>query len=195
MNHQQFIRNHLLESARTKERVVETCSEAIGLAIGEIIFCLRNHGKILICGNGGSAADAQHIAAEFVVRLSHDLQRPAIPALALTTDTSLLTAAGNDIGFRNIFARQVEAFGQAGDVFIGITTSGNSENVLLAVQKATELGMISIGLLGGDGGKAKDMFSLPIIIPSLSTQHIQESHITIGHIICEAVERELYQNK
>lgn len=192
MDYIKVISKHLRESAKTKERIIESCTQNISEAAREIVACFKNNGKLLICGNGGSAADAQHIAAEFVVRLSHDLVRPALPAIALTTDTSLLTAAGNDIGFDNVFARQVEALGRKNDVFIGITTSGNSENVLRAAIKAKQIGLRAIAFLGDDGGKAIDFFDIKIIIPSSNVQHIQEGHITIGHIICELVEREMY---
>ncbi|MGD9900797.1 MAG: SIS domain-containing protein [Calditrichaceae bacterium] len=192
MIHKEFIKIHLIESAATKERIAENCTENISRAVELIKTSITNGGKMLICGNGGSAADAQHLAAEFIIRLNHDIVRPAIPAIALTTDTSILTAGGNDIGFNNIFSRQVEALGKFGDVFLGISTSGNSENVLRAAQKAKEAGMVTIGFLGKDGGKAGKLFDLSINIPSDNTQHIQEGHITIGHIICELVERDLY---
>lgn len=192
MDYIKVISKHLRESAKTKERIIENCTQNISEAAREITACFKNNGKLLICGNGGSAADAQHIAAEFVVRLSHDLVRPALPAIALTTDTSLLTAAANDIGFDNVFARQVEALGRKNDVFIGITTSGNSENILRAAIKAKQIGLRAIAFLGGDGGKAIDFFDIKIIIPSSNVQHIQEGHITIGHIICELVERDMY---
>ncbi len=192
MNHSEFIRIHLIESAATKERIADNCTENISRAVELIKTSIINGGKILICGNGGSAADAQHLAAEFIIRLNHDIIRPAIPAIALTTDTSILTAGGNDIGFSNIFSRQVEALGKAGDIFLGISTSGNSDNVLRAALKAKQAGMVTIGFLGNDGGKADKIFDHSINIPSDNTQHIQEGHITVGHIICELVERDLY---
>ena len=140
-------------------------------------------------GNGGSAADAQHIAAELVGRFKKE--RKAIPALALTVDTSSLTALGNDYGFDTIFERQVEALANKHDAVIGISTSGNSENIIRAVNKANSIGAFTIGLLGNDGGKLKDAVNLPIIIPSNDTARIQEVHITIGHIICEIIEEDL----
>ena len=147
---------------------------------------------LLLCGNGGSAADCQHLATEFVIRMSPTIKRPGIPAIALTTDSSLLTAGANDFGYDNVFTRSVETLGNPGDVLIGITTSGRSESVNLAFKMAKSKGMATIGFLGRDGGAAKDLVDLAIIIPSDDTQRIQEGHITIGHIICGLVEREMY---
>ncbi len=146
----------------------------------------------MLCGNGGSAADCQHIATEFVIRLSHDIERPSMPAIALTTDSSNLTAGGNDIGFENVFARSVEGLGNKGDVLIAISTSGNSKNIIKAIEKAKSKGISTIGLLGGNGGAVKDLTDINVIIPSSNVQRIQEGHITAAHIICEIVERELY---
>jgi len=153
---------------------------------------LRNGGKILICGNGGSAADSQHIAAELVVRLRSHINRPALAAIALTVDSSILTAGGNDIGFDNIFARQVEALARPGDILIAISTSGNSENVLRAAQIARKMGVRTIGLLGKDGGKIKNECDLSVIVPSANTARIQETHIFIAHLWCEAIEELLF---
>jgi len=189
---QSFITDSLTASAKLKEQIAEQCTGDIMKAADLILRALLNKKKILLCGNGGSAADAQHIAAELVIRMRHDLDRPAIPAIALTTDTSALTAGGNDLGFENIFARQVEALGNEGDVLIGITTSGNSENVIRAFEVANKRGLVTIGFLGGNGGRARTVCQLPIIVPSTDTQRIQEGHITIGHIICALVEQELY---
>ncbi len=189
---QQFIKSHVRESARVKNLIPEKCSTEIDQAVNAIVRCFENGGKLLLCGNGGSAADAQHIAAEFIIRLSHDIVRPGLPAIALTTDTSILTAGGNDIGFENVFNRQVEALGKKGDIFLGISTSGNSKNILLAVETAKKAGMKTIALLGGSGGKAAALFDISIRIPSENTQHIQEGHITVGHLICELVERALF---
>lgn len=191
-NTQQFIKNHIRESARVKNLIPEKCSSDIELAVNTIVHCFKNGGKLLLCGNGGSAADAQHIAAEFIIRLSHDVVRPGLPAIALTTDTSVLTAGGNDIGFEKVFSRQVEALGKKDDIFLGISTSGNSKNILLAAETAKKTGMGTIALLGGTGGKAIALFDISICIPSENTQHIQEGHITVGHIICELVERTLF---
>jgi len=192
MNLAEIIQNHLQESARTKERMIESCTKEVIRAVATICSCFNQGGKLLIFGNGGSAADAQHIAAEFVVRLTHNLKRPGLPALALTTDTSLLTAAGNDIGFEQVFARQVEALGRENDVLLAISTSGNSANILRAVHMARNKKMRIIGLTGGTGGSLKSLCDLTILIPSSNVQHIQEGHIATGHLLCELVERTLY---
>lgn len=194
MSLEDFISNSLFESAETKEKIEEQCLDDILKIIFTLTDSIRKGKKLLLCGNGGSAADCQHIAAEFMIRLSHDLNRPAIAAIALTTDTSNLTAGGNDIGFENVFARNVEGLGNEGDVLLGISTSGNSPNVIKAFEKAKEKGLTTIAFLGGTGGKIKDMVDCSLIIPSSSTQRIQEGHITVAHIVCEAVERKLYQN-
>ncbi len=161
-------------------------------AVDMLSGCFKNGNKLLLCGNGGSAADCQHIATELMIRLNHHIQRPALPAIALTTDTSNLTAGGNDIGFENVFARNVEGLGNKGDFLLAISTSGNSPNVIKAVDMAHKKGMKVIGFLGGSGGKLKDLVDLPIIIPSSNVQRIQEGHITVAHIICELVEHKLY---
>lgn len=188
-----FLENSLKESAETKLSMVNACKDDILKAAEAIKNAFSKGGKLMLCGNGGSAADSQHIAAEFVIRLSHDLHRPAMPAIALTTDTSALTAASNDLGFENAFARTIEGIGQEGDVLIAISTSGRSPNIIKAVEKAKEKKIFTIGLLGGNGGTLKSITDLNIIIPSSNTQRIQEGHITVGHIICEIVERELYE--
>ncbi len=190
-----FIETSLLESAEVKKRILSECTDQILKAVEIIANAFRNGKKLLLCGNGGSAADSQHIATEFVIRLNPEIKRPGLPAIAITTDTSNLTAGGNDIGFENTFARTVEALGNEGDVLIGISTSGNSENVIRAVKKAKEKGMTVIGFLGRNGGKMKDLCDLAIIVPSNNTQRIQEGHITIGHIISELVEMELYKSE
>ncbi|MCL5021604.1 MAG: D-sedoheptulose 7-phosphate isomerase [Bacteroidetes bacterium] len=187
-----FIRESLEESAATKKAILNSCFEDISRAVTIVRDALKNDNKILFCGNGGSAADSQHIATEFTIRLNHEIKRILETAIALTTDTSALTAGGNDIGFENTFARLVEALGRKGDVLVGISTSGNSENILRAADKAHENGMLVIGFLGKDGGKLKSKCDLPIVVPSENTQRIQEGHITIGHIVSELVEMELY---
>ena len=151
-----------------------------------IIACLKNSNKLMICGNGGSAADSQHIAAEFTGRFIKD--RPPIAALALSTDTSAITCIGNDYSFNEIFSRQVRALGISGDCLIGISTSGNSENVIQAVHAANKMGISTIGLLGRDGGKLKSLCNLSITVPSEVTARIQEAHILIGHTLCGSVE-------
>ena len=176
-------------SADLKKTVAETLSSEILDAAQKIQGRLEAGGKLMLMGNGGSAGDAQHIAAELVGRFKKE--RKAMPALALTVDTSSLTALGNDYGFDTIFERQVEALANKNDTVIGISTSGNSENIIRAVNKANSIGAFTIGLLGNDGGKLKDAVNLPIIIPSNDTARIQEVHITIGHIICEIIEEDL----
>jgi len=189
---QSFIEKELRASAETKKRILESCSDDIGKAVDMIIAALKQNKKILLCGNGGSAADCQHIAAEFVVRMNPAITRPGIPAIALTTDSSLLTAGANDFGYDQVFARSVEALGNPGDVLIGISTSGKSESVNLACKTARTKGLATIGLLGRNGGSAKGLVDLAIVVPSDDTQRIQEGHITIGHIICALVEQEMY---
>jgi D-sedoheptulose 7-phosphate isomerase len=191
LHRQKYIQDQLDESAATKKKMFEACAGDILKAVDAIFKALSDKKKILICGNGGSAADSQHIATELVIRMSKP-NRPAIPAIALTTDTSILTAGGNDIGFDNIFSRQVEALGQAGDILLAISTSGKSENVNRAVSEAKKRGMTVIGFLGKDGGTSKNLVDVPIIIPSNNTQRIQEGHITLAHIICGIIEDELF---
>ncbi|MGE5440705.1 MAG: SIS domain-containing protein [Bacteroidota bacterium] len=187
-----FISESLKESAETKLKIGQECSGDILEAADMLMDAFKKGKKLLLCGNGGSAADCQHIAAEFMIRLSHHINRPALPAIALTTDTSNLTAGGNDIGFENIFARLIEGLGNEGDILLAISTSGNSRNIIKAVEKAKSRNMKVIGFLGGTGGMLKDMVDLPVIIPSANTQRIQEGHITVAHIVCELVESGLY---
>ncbi len=183
------IKNYFEESCKVKLDFLEKNYENLEKTIEKITECLKRGNKILICGNGGSAADSQHFAAELVGRFK--LERKGVPAIALTTDTSILTAIGNDYGFNKIFERQVEALGEEGDLLVGISTSGNSENVIRAVEKAKEKGIYTIGLLGKNGGKLKDLVDLPLIVPSNDTPRIQECHVLIYHIICEEVEKKL----
>lgn len=155
-------------------------------SIDSIIDCFKGGGKLLIAGNGGSAADAQHFAAEMVVRFKKE--RRALPALALTVDSSVITAASNDYSFDTVFSRQIEAFGERGDIFFGISTSGNSDNLIAAVNTAREAGMRSICLLGKGGGSLKDVCDKAFIVPSDNVPRIQETHEMLFHIICEEVE-------
>lgn len=155
-----------------------------------IVETYREGGKVLLAGNGGSAADAQHIAAELVSRFSFD--RPALPAMALTTDTSILTAIGNDYGYDSLFSRQLQANARPGDVFIAISTSGNSANIVRALEAAAELDLITVGLSGAGGGSMADLCQHCIKIPSNDTPRIQEGHITIGHILCASTEQVLF---
>lgn len=189
---EKFISESLKESSEVKLKIENACKAEILVAVQSLVDSFRNGKKLLLCGNGGSAADCQHIAAEFVIRLSHHIQRPSLPAIALTTDTSNLTAGGNDIGWENVFARSIEGLGNAGDVLIAISTSGNSPNIIKAVEQAKSKNIFVVGFLGGTGGKLKDKVDLPIVIPSANTQRIQEGHITVAHIICELVETELF---
>jgi D-sedoheptulose 7-phosphate isomerase len=155
----------------------------VGIAMRD---CIRQGGKILLCGNGGSAADSQHIAAEIVGRFKKE--RKGLPSIALTTDTSILTSVGNDYGYDYIFARQVEALCRPEDILIGLTTSGNSANVVRAIEAANEIGATTIGLTGGSGGKLNDLCKYNIVVPSNVTARIQEAHIFIGHSLCEILE-------
>lgn len=158
----------------------------IDQVVGEVEKALRGGNKLLFCGNGGSAADAQHLAAEYVVRFRHD--RRALPALALTVDTSVLTACGNDFGFDRVFARQVEALGRPGDVLFLHSTSGESENLLLAAEEARRRGVTTIGMLARGGGRLRHRVDLAVVVPTESTARAQEIHLTIGHLVCERVD-------
>lgn len=195
MDKKKFIIDSLDESSAVKKEMGKQCLNDILKAIDILADSFRRGNKLLLCGNGGSAADCQHIATELVIRLSHDVKRPALPAIALTTDTSNLTAGANDLGFENVFARSVEGLGNKGDVLLAISTSGNSPNIIKAVLTAKNKGMQTIGFLGGTGGKLKSEVDQSVIIPSSNVQRIQEGHITAAHIICELVERELYQKE
>jgi D-sedoheptulose 7-phosphate isomerase len=176
----------LREGAELHLRVANECSRAIVEAAIAITNCLRSGGKLLFFGNGGSAADAQHLAAEFVGRFV--IERRALPAIALTTDSSILTAVGNDYGFDQVFARQIEALGNRNDVAIGISTSGNSPNVLLAMKQAHLKQMKTVGLAGKDGGALVKDVDIAITVASSNTARIQECHIAVGHLLCELVE-------
>ncbi len=192
---QRDIEERLLESAEVKRRTAQQCGRSISRAAEAIASRLRSGGKLMLCGNGGSAADCQHIAAEFIGRLGPGLERDPWPAIALTTNTSNLTALGNDYGFEDIFSRQVEALGARGDVLVAISTSGKSKNIIKAVEKAKEKGVLTIGLLGDDGGLLGGRVDLAITVPSGNVQRIQEAHTTICHIISELVEQILSTQK
>jgi D-sedoheptulose 7-phosphate isomerase len=192
LDKKKFAVDSLIESSETKLKMKDVCLEPIINAVDLITGIYKTGNKLLLCGNGGSAADCQHIATEFMIRLNHKIKRPPLCAVALTTDSSNLTAGGNDIGFENVFARSVQGLGNKGDVLIAISTSGNSPNIIKAVEMAHEKRMQVVGFLGGSGGKLKTQVDLPIIIPSSNVQRIQEGHITVAHIICELVELELY---
>lgn len=187
-----IIRRQLAQSIGTMQAVFadDTIHRTLARAAEATTRALANGGKLLVAGNGGSAADAQHLVAEFVVRLSAN--RPALRAVALTTDTSILTAAGNDFGFETIFGRQVEALGARGDVFLGISTSGNSPNIICALETARSMGLTTFGLSGGNGGRMAPLCDYSIVIPSSVTMNIQESHLALEHIFCMLVEHQLF---
>jgi D-sedoheptulose 7-phosphate isomerase len=186
------IKNLINDSIALKLRVLDQQSllSDIEEATKAILAAFSNKHKVLLAGNGGSAADAQHIAGELVNRFYFD--RPGLPAIALTTDTSILTAVGNDHGFSDLFARQINALGNEGDVFIGISTSGNSLNIIEALRICREEKIVTIGLTGSSGGKMKDLCDICLCVPSDETPRIQEVHILIGHIICRIVEEKLF---
>jgi D-sedoheptulose 7-phosphate isomerase len=183
------ITQELRDSAALKLQVAETQADVIRAMIDCVWESLCQGGKLLLCGNGGSAADAQHLATECMVRLH--VQRAPLPAIALTTDTSLLTAAGNDDGFDTVFARQVAGLGRAGDVLLAISTSGNSPNVVRAVEVARQCGLRTLGLLGKGGGRLATLVDIALVVPSTNTQRIQEVHITVGHILCGVLEQRI----
>ena len=187
-----YIENQILASYETKKKILENAAliDVIEDVATRCVNVYKNNRKTILAGNGGSAADAQHIAAELVGRYGFD--RPSLPSLALTTDTSNLTAIGNDYGYDKVFSRQLEGMGQEGDLFIGISTSGNSVNIINAFISAKEKGITTVALTGRDGGKMAEMADVAIIIPSNDTPRIQESHILIGHILCDIIEKEIF---
>ncbi len=186
---EQRVRAMANESLGAKRDFFSHSAEAVARAAGMIVRAMRGGGKLLICGNGGSAADAQHMAAELAFRMGRE--RRALPALALTTDSSLLTAISNDRSFDHVFARQLQALGNAGDAALLISTSGNSANIIEAANEARSLGITTIGLLGSGGGQVAPLVDLALIVAHRETPRIQEVHLTIEHIICQLVEDEL----
>ncbi|SRR5947208_6105656 len=188
-----LIDSSLRVSAELSVTVARESSGVIFEAALLITRCLRNGGKVLFFGNGGSAADAQHLAAELVGRFVRE--RAGLPAIALTTDSSILTAVGNDYGFEQVFARQIQALGRAGDVAVAISTSGNSANVLEGVKEARKRKLKTIGLTGKDGGALAQRADVAVTIPSTSTARIQECHIAIGHLFCELVDADFSESK
>ncbi|MFN0054117.1 MAG: SIS domain-containing protein [Planctomycetales bacterium] len=193
------IRTHLVETARVQRRTIDACSQQILDAADMIVAAFRDGGRLLLCGNGGSAADCQHLAAEFTSRLDADFARPPLPAIALTTDTSFLTAYANDFSFDGIFARQIEAHAKPSDVLLAISTSGKSRNILRALETAIRMELGTILLTGNGIGDfefsdSKPKAQITIRVPSRSTQHIQETHLAIEHLLCHLVERELFCN-
>ena len=185
-----LIRDEIEESIACKQRVLDRLVPDIETAARWAVEALEGGRKLLLFGNGGSAADAQHIAGELVGRFL--LQRKGIPAIALTTDTSILTAVANDLGFEQVFARQVEALGGPGDVALAISTSGNSPNLLAGIKQAKEQRLRVIGLLGRDGGAAAAEVDLALVVPGETSPRIQESHILIGHVLCRLIEEQLF---
>jgi D-sedoheptulose 7-phosphate isomerase len=180
----------MLYSARLKENVARQNSDVIVAMAKMIAGAFEDGKKLLICGNGGSAADAQHLAAELTIRYRSSVQRPALPAIALSADTSALTAGGNDLGFEKVFTRILEAYGREGDVVLGLSTSGNSPNVRNALDYSKRNGMKTIALLGGDGGSIRELAELAVVVPhSGSADRVQECHIAIGHVIIDLVEK------
>ena len=188
----EYIKDQIKKSFETKQTIYE--DEALLKKIEEVakacVTLYKGDKKTILAGNGGSAADAQHIAAELVGRYGFD--RPSIPSLALTTDTSNLTAIGNDYGYDYVFSRQLEGMGQEGDIFIGISTSGNSVNIIKAFESAKKKNIITIALTGRDGGVMAEIADIALVVPSHSTPRIQESHILIGHILCDIIEKEIF---
>jgi phosphoheptose isomerase len=183
---------YLNEAAETLRGVASDCLGDIAAAAALMVASLRAGGKLLICGNGGSAADAQHLATEFVSTFTLDNPRPSIPAIALTTDTSLLTAIANDFGVEGVFARQVESIGREGDVLVAISTSGNSSNVVRAAEEARSRGMQVVALTGATGGVLAPAADVAILVPSVVTAHIQEGHLTVEQLLASLVEDALY---
>ena len=188
------LKKALLDSISTKKKLI-FLQDKINYSIKLIASTINNNKKILICGNGGSAADAQHLATEFLIRLRPKVNRRSFPVIALAQDASTITACGNDIGFENIFARNLEGLGQKGDTLIAISTSGNSKNILKVLKLSKKMGIHSISFLGNSGGKAKNLADIDLIVKSKITARIQESHIFLGHVIFEEVENILIKKQ
>ncbi|OGC74294.1 MAG: phosphoheptose isomerase [candidate division Zixibacteria bacterium RBG_16_40_9] len=193
MNQKSLVEKQIQESIALKQRVQEKFSAQIVQIAQVLSLCLKKKKKIFFCGNGGSAADAIHLAAELLVRLSPDSKRKALPAIALNTNVSTLTACANDFGFEQIFSRQIEALGQKGDFLFTLSTSGKSRNLIEAAKIARKKGMKVIGFLGNRGGGLSQYTDYAIIVPSPNTPRIQEVHIMLGHIVCDLIERELFE--
>ncbi|MDP6178366.1 MAG: D-sedoheptulose 7-phosphate isomerase [Desulfatiglandales bacterium] len=188
---EEIIQKALRDSIKIKESFIEENIPNLIFFAKKIAFALTNDRKLLLCGNGGSAADAQHIAAEFINR--YVLERPPLPAIALTTDTSILTSIGNDYSFDDIFSKQLNALGMEGDILLALSTSGNSVNVISAVNAAKSRGIYTAGLTGGDGGQLASLVDMVLLVKSSSTPRIQETHILVGHIIRQLVDYILFQ--
>lgn len=183
------IKDILLESIQIKEELLHTKIGKIMEIVEIIVDALKKNGKVILFGNGGSASDSQHIAAELVGRFKKD--RVSLPAIALTTNTSILTSLANDYGYEIIFAKQIEALGQKNDIAVGISTSGKAKNVIYGIKQAKKMGIKTVALTGGDGGELVKLAEISLVVPSSITARVQEAHITIGHIICELIEEAL----
>jgi len=188
----EMARSYWASSSEVKARTAEACLGAVVQAADVLAAALRDGGKLMICGNGGSAADSQHLAGEFVSVLDRRFMRPALAAIALTTDSSILTAIANDFGYAGVFQRQVEALGRPGDVLLGISTSGHSECVVRAMELARSRQIATIALTGATGGRVRDLADVAICIPSESVQHTQEMHLTVEHLLTHLVEHQLF---
>jgi D-sedoheptulose 7-phosphate isomerase len=190
--YEEVVLDTMIYSAQLKERVARQNSAVIVAMARMIAGTFEDGGKVLLCGNGGSAADAQHLATEFTIRYRSSVDRPALPAIALSTDTSAMTAGANDLGYDAVFARLVEAYGREGDILLCLSTSGNSKSIVNALTSARQQGMKTIALLGGDGGLMRELADLEIIVPHAgSADRVQECHITVGHVLIDLVERML----
>lgn len=189
---QHYIHAQIQETQRILDLIFhdQSLTASVGQAANACIDCIRAGKKILLAGNGGSAADAQHISGEFVSRFAFD--RPGLPSIALTTDTSIITAIGNDYGYDNVFSRQIQALGARGDVFIGYSTSGSSRNILTALEEARKSGIVTIGMTGNRNGPIISFCDFCIAVPSSETPKIQEAHAVLGHILCGLIENELF---
>ena len=188
---EEIIRRVAKESRRIQEGFVQKNTSQLINCAEYISKAFKNDRKLMLCGNGGSAADAQHIAAEFVNRFL--LDRHPLPAMALTTDTSIITSVANDYRYEDVFSKQIQALGVEGDILLAISTSGNSKNILSAIKTAKEKGLYTVGLIGGDGGKMLTLVDLSLVVVSNETPRVQETHILVGHLICELVEYILFQ--
>ena len=189
---EEILKKSILESIDLKKKILDEKYLKVLHELGErMVDCISKGGKIMLCGNGGSAADAQHLAAEFLVRLRPKINRNPLPAITLAQDTSTITACGNDFGYDRLYERMVQSLGQKGDILIGITTSGNSENIILAMKAAKKMGIKVFGFLGSGGGRALELCDEVFIVPSDNTGRIQESHITAGHALMEYIEDQL----
>jgi len=178
----------MTKSAELKRRIATELADTVIKVVDACEICLRGGGKLMFCGNGGSAADSQHLATEMLIRLRGSHERPSIAALALTLDPAMLTACGNDYGFDRVFERPLRGLGRPGDVLFGITTSGRSGNVIRALEAAREMGIVTVGMLGGSGEPARNLCDLALLVPDSETARIQECHIALGHAVLELLE-------